>query len=134
MTEAGADELGAMERIEILPHEYDCLRAEILNRTTQGFQVVAISAVVLTLFFVDSLGLIGRLIAVSISAPVVAIGSWFILRDIGKASERLRELEADINRRAGEDLLVWETRWGSAVTGFWGRARPLPAQSRSETG
>jgi len=51
------------------------------------------------------------------------MGGWVTYRDIVKAAARIRELEKDINVRAGEDLLVWETFWGGAVTGFLGRAK-----------
>ena len=45
------------------------------------------------------------------------------------------QLEADINSRAGEELLVWETKHGGGLTGFWMKLRlPLAnLASPSET-
>jgi len=45
---------------------------------------------------------------------------WLISRDSAKVAKRVRELEKDINCRAGETLLVWETLWGREVTGYPG--------------
>ena len=73
-------------------------------------------------------------LGVAIALLAVLIAGWTTFRDIGKAAERLRELENDINHRAGEQLLVWETYWGGAVTGILGRARPRAKSTRRADG
>ena len=98
--------------IEILLHEYDTLREEVLRRYDAQFQSIGAMAVVLV-------GLLAALashfdpksvyLLIFISLFVfAAIWLWADF-DITKAAQRLRELEASINRRAGEDLLRWET-------------------------
>jgi hypothetical protein len=67
------------------------------------------------------------LLALAIVIPLLLYLFFLIKRDIDKAAKRLRELESSINRRAGEkDLLVWETRCGGAVAGYYGLSKPLP--------
>jgi hypothetical protein len=41
------------------------------------------------------------------------------VRDVQGLAARTREIELDVNERAKEDLLVWESLWGDAATGFW---------------
>lgn len=104
--------------------EYEALRSGILGRTNNGYQLWGIGAALLTFLISRPLDwkfwtLMGLFVA------VFSLFSWTTVRDIKKAAERLRELENDINKLAGDELLQWETRWGSGVTGFFGRARPL---------
>jgi hypothetical protein len=50
---------------------------------------------------------------------VVAILGRLIHRDIIKAADRLRDLEAKVNQVAGgEELLEWETRFAAGKTPF----------------
>lgn len=126
MDPSNLDTLNNMGKIQVLLHEYATLRQEIITRTTHGFQLVAAGAVVLVWVMTRQELNVQFWFGAAIAILVVLIAIWFIIRDIGKAAKRIRELEKDINRRAGEELLVWETYWGGAVTGFWGRARPLP--------
>lgn len=122
MNSSNTDTLSNKEKVQILLHEYTTLRQEIIARTTHGFQLIAAGAVVLV-WALTKPEIDGRFwFGVAVAISVILISSAMAFRDIGKAAERLRELENDINRRAGEQLLVWETYWGGAVTGFWGRA------------
>jgi hypothetical protein len=61
---------------------------------------------------------------------------WYAMlatnRVMRKAARRLREIERSVNRRAGERLLQWESYWGGAVTGFWGKGEPLPGRPRED--
>jgi hypothetical protein len=105
------------DKVMILLHEYDKLCQEIHNRTSSGFQLLAVGAVVFV-WIISQQRLDGHLWSVIVvSAIILSCGTWMVFRDIKKAATRLRELEKDINRRAGEELLVWETRWGGDVTG-----------------
>jgi hypothetical protein len=113
------------ERVKILLQEYVSLRSETLTRTTNLYQLLAFSAVL----FVWIMGQSSNDHFWVAFFSVLLVFLFFfrlISRDIDKAATRLRELEQDINHRAGETLLVWETRWGGAVAGYWGRGRPLP--------
>jgi hypothetical protein len=93
-------------------HEYDALRRQIEQRTGHGY--LLFSAAALAFFNVTAIDTLGLRfwIVFAISGTTILLASWFIIRDIGLASRRLRELEEDINDRAEEDLLVWETVWG----------------------
>ena len=101
--------------------EYDALRAEIQARTSHGFQITAIGGGVLT--WLLSRPLDYRFWVIIVLVSVVFAGAvWTIFRDINKASIRLKEIEQEINAMAGAPLLQWESRWGSATTGYfsWG--------------
>jgi hypothetical protein len=120
--------LGAQEKIQVLFKEYDALRSSILGRTNNGYQLWGIGAALLT-FLISRPIDVKFWILMSLFGIVFSIFSWTTYRDINKAAERLRQLESRINRLAGDELLQWETRWGSGVTGFFGRARPLKSQA-----
>jgi len=116
--------------VKILLHEYATLRSEILTRTSNLYQLIAVGAALFVWVMGQPLS-VRFWVALVATLVVLASFCWLITRDIHKAAKRLRELEKDINCRAGETLLVWETRWGGAVTGYWGRGRPLPPNERS---
>jgi hypothetical protein len=104
------------DKVTILLHEYNTLRQEILTRTTQGFQLLAICAALFVWIIQANLNwrfLIGLIAAMAI----LLIGSWITFNKITEISIRLLELEKDINTRAGEKLLVWETQHGDTVIG-----------------
>jgi hypothetical protein len=112
------------ERVRILLAEHSSLRAEIVARTGHGYQVTG--------FFIASLSILAtsvfsvRVFAYLFAVILIGITSgWFVLRDIGKAAARIREIEIDVNDRVGEDLLIWENLSGGAKTGFWGTAQRL---------
>jgi hypothetical protein len=118
--------------IEVLFHEYDALRKEIVARTTGGYQLVAVIALILTWFLTS---LVGLLAAEKIRWPVVAlvVGAAFLIAaavrayfrisdyEIKKAAARVREIENEINFYCDRHLLRWETFSGTAMTGFWKR-------------
>ena len=132
MTTPAKEQLGQAEKVRILLHEYATLRAEILARIGHMYPLGAASA---ALFF----WLLARpfnfwlWLAFIASLIVVTYFYWLISRDIKKAARRLRELEHDINERAGETLLIWETKWGGTVTGWMGRGEPKESESKDES-
>jgi len=124
-----------MDHVAVLFKEYDTLRAEILSRTNNGNQMIT---VVIGVFVAvcswlvshpanSSIRGIVELSGTNLILVVVVIGvsQWSIRRDINHAAERLRELESEINRLSGAELLKWETHWGGAVTGWLRRKPPL---------
>jgi hypothetical protein len=114
----------AKEKIEILFKEYDTLRAEIINRASGGNQVVAILA-----------GLFGASLAWRATHPpdrifwtaiaVLFCTGVFLMatayRDINLVARRLAVIERTINKLSGDDLLAWESRFGSMAGGWVAR-------------
>lgn len=124
--------ISQLDKITILLHEYDGLRGEMVQRWIGMQQQISIGVLVLlgviTVLFQNKIehprdyflyGLLGIAVCIFIYAM------WQVRRDTNKAAERVREIERDVNQRAGEDLLQWETRWGGAVTGYWGTSKPI---------
>jgi hypothetical protein len=111
--------IGEKERIQILLAEYNSLRSEILARTTSVYQVAAISALAAIWLLQQQIGkrlLVGGTLAVI----GLSICAWVLARDSMRAALRVQELEKEINRRAGEHLLVWDNEWGGMTTTLWG--------------
>jgi hypothetical protein len=126
--------LSQSDNIQVLLHEYDGLRSEIVQRWVGMQQQISIGVVVLlgivaVLFSKDSkidhprdyilYSLLG------FAMCVFCYAMWQVGRDSGKAAKRVREIEREVNQRAGAELLQWETRWGGGATGYWGSARPI---------
>jgi hypothetical protein len=118
-------DMAQINNIQILLHEYDTLREEILTRSSHGIQLFGVAIVLFVWLIIRDKFDRRLLIACTIIICLLGVGGWTINRDISKAASRLRELEKDINNRAGEKLLIWETKWGGAVTGYIGLAKPL---------
>lgn len=131
MTDATQEVLNAKDKVQVLLHEYDTLRTEIIHRTNHMYQLLGIGSAILA--WLASRPVDARFwILLVLSLGAISLFSWFMHRDISKAAERLRQLEQDVNRRAGEELLVWERRWGGAVTGNLGRGRPRLAENTAK--
>jgi hypothetical protein len=125
-----------MPQIQILLAEYNTLRAEVIGRTTSGFQLIGIGFAIVALLLSQAVLQPGSL-ATSQAAGwrfwcvlvlgIVLLGSatWFNLREIGRAANRVLLLEKEINERAGERLLQWESRFSPGATGWFGLPTPL---------
>jgi hypothetical protein len=111
--EAGTEELSARDKIQILLAEYNTLRAEVLMRGGTALQVTAIAAALLALLLQRDTDLRFWLGFGVLVCGVVTF-TWIIAGNIGKLAGRIRELEQDINTRAREPLLCWETKHGEA--------------------
>ena len=111
------------QKIPILLAEYNSLRTETIIRTGHGFQIAGFSITALTIWAAEETT--GKTwLALAAIIGVLAAAGWFTLREITQATRRIREIERDINARAGEDLLVWETLWVGWATGLLGRGSP----------
>jgi hypothetical protein len=108
MTDSG---IGEKEQIQILLAEYSSLRSEINSRITSVYQVAAIAAVAAAWLLQQTLGA-RFFIGVALTIIGLSLCAWVLIRDCIRASIRVQELEKEINRRAGDRLLVWETEWG----------------------
>jgi hypothetical protein len=107
------------EKIQILFKEYETLRAEIVARTSGGFQVLIVGGAVTTwLLARTSNGSFWFLVIAFTSA--FAFIAYSLFRDCARIAARLQQLESRINQLAGENLLEWESRWGGLADGRWG--------------
>ncbi len=121
------------DRIQILLAEYASLRSEILARTSYGFQLMAISSIALTWMVVQSSGSLSNLfwIVLTVIGIVFCMSIFVNIRDLKKAAHRVKELEHEINSRAGEHLLIWESLSGALtrmglIRSFFTLIEPLP--------
>jgi hypothetical protein len=117
----------AKDKVQILLAEYSGLRNEIMVRTNNVFQLVA-AAVLISLWIIARPVDVRFWIGLVLLVGICGIFWWFLHRDINKAAARLRQLEEQINRLAGEELMQWESRHGGAVTGYWGTAKPISGE------
>jgi hypothetical protein len=117
------DVVNQSHKISVLLAEYNTLRAEVLAaraNVARDFGIGATVTMAVIGFSISKSNSVPKwgpwliatfaLIYVSISLMWNEINTW-------RFTKRLRALEADINARAGERLLVWETEsgWGSIV-------------------
>jgi hypothetical protein len=116
------EKIGEKEKIQILLAECNSLRAEINARISSSFTVYSIAAAVFVWLLGQQFGtslLIGSLLAaVGLTALAVAI-----IHDCVRAALRVMQIEREINKRANERLLVWETYWGGQAGGAWRSSR-----------
>jgi hypothetical protein len=115
------------EKVRILLHEYDTLRQEIITRTTHGWQIVAVGAV-LFVWLIQAQPNFNFWVGFIAVVFAILLGVWTTFGNIAMAAKRVRGIEKQINLRAGEELLVWETRHGGGLTGFVRRIRPSTKQ------
>jgi hypothetical protein len=110
--------IGEKERVQILLAEYTSLRSEINARMTSVYTVASFTAgIVIWLLQQQAGSLYLGLAAAGIGLTLCA---WALMRDLVRTALRVREIEAEVNRRAGERLLVWETEWGGQTSSLWG--------------
>ena len=107
-------DLSQKDRIQILLSEYAALRAELVSRTGYGFQIAAVALVGITWLLQQQLS--GRSwlfwVMMGIVVGCFAIAIFVNTRDLSRVAHRLKDIEHEVNSRAGEHLLVWETLGG----------------------
>jgi hypothetical protein len=123
------------DRIQILLAEYSAMRAEILARTGYGFQIASVALVGMTWFLQQTLT--GKPWWFWLLMVLVACGFLLAIhtntRDLKRAAKHVRRLEHEINSRAFEQLLVWETAHGMLSQmplwrSFFSAGRDLPRE------
>lgn len=119
------------KNIYVIIAEYSSLRSEILTRTSNMYQLFGAGFATLLWIFTNSYSY-STLIVFFVGVFFFLLFYWLIERDIRKAARRIREIEREVNNRTGEQLLIWESRWGGGVTGFFGTARPLTIEEADE--
>jgi hypothetical protein len=107
------------QKIQVLFKEYEALRSSILGRTNNGYQLWGIGAALLT-FLMSRPADFRFWLLISLFVVIFSLFSFITVLEIEKAAKRLREVEANINGLAGDELLQWETRRGSGLKGFLG--------------
>jgi len=111
-------ELGEKERIQILLAEYTSLRSEVNSRISSSYQVVGIGTALIAWLLQQQIGP-----RFWIGVCVIVAGALYcgrvITYDAMNAAKRVRELEAELNNRAGEKLIFWETERGGLNANYW---------------
>jgi hypothetical protein len=119
VSEKPPEPIGPKEKLQVLLAEYNTLRAEILTRTSNGFQVTSIIAGLVAILLQWPLG--PRFwMGVTLGVVLYICSLWIILSATAKLAARLRALEQIINVLVGEELLMWERSYGSAQIGPYG--------------
>ena len=130
MAEKQAVGFSDFERVQVLLHEYDSLRDEIQQRIAHVYQVVIICAVLATWLLGRNMD--GRFwVGATFLVLLIAGFGWFNGEDIKRAAAQLRAIEQHVNQLTGEDLLIWETHYGGAIAGYWGRPKPAHVEARA---
>ena len=101
------------DKVQILLAEYNSLRSETVHRVNNVYQLVAVAAVAFVWFM-------GRVadkrfwIALLVCVPALCYYTFDVSKNIYRTAIRVAQIEKEINRRVGEDLLEWETWWGAS--------------------
>ena len=85
-----------------------------MGRTGFGFQIAAVTFALISWVFstpVSNRPFYFWIILVIVT-PIFCISIFVNARDLKRAAYRIKEVEHEVNSRAGEHLLVWETLSG----------------------
>jgi ABC-type transport system involved in Fe-S cluster assembly fused permease/ATPase subunit len=107
------------EKIHILMSEYASLRLESVTRGNTIPTIVSIGIAALAFVVTSPVSHVWKAVLFVALFVLVGLVTRLIHRDIQKAASRLRMIEADVNARAGEELLLWETRYAAGQRGFF---------------
>ena len=101
---------GLQPRIEVVLHEYDALRDEIVSRMEARFQLIGFLAIAATILGATGIAKSSRWELIIIVLAVL-VGVWFVFGSyIRGCAIRLREIETWVNDElGGEAVLRWES-------------------------
>ena len=96
--------------IDIVLHEYDSLRAEIVSRMDARFQLIGFLAIVATLLGTTDISNSSRSLLI-IAALILFTCVWLLFGFyIKRCAQRLREIEDEVNKEFKKPVLVWESK------------------------
>jgi hypothetical protein len=100
---------GLKPSIEVILHEYDGLRNEIVSRMDARFQLIGFLGIAATILGATELSSSSRWVLIIIALAVFA-GIWFIFGlYVARCAQRLRDIETWVNGELGEKVLTWES-------------------------
>lgn len=113
------------EAIHVLLAEYTSLRTEITNRVNNTHVLLTAFAAFFVFTFGTSSDSQGERpwMPFAFAVSLITLFAARVAGDMLLASERIRQIEDEVNNRAQETLLVWENNW-SAKRGLLFR-RPI---------
>lgn len=113
------------DKVAIILEEYRSLRTEVLQRNTVLNSILTVAGTV-SAATVGIMVQYSAYVAVSITILVVlllvAYAFWIIDYDSRRIGFRLRQIETEVNHRANDNLLRWETEHGLNPEGINSRA------------
>ncbi|MBZ0138923.1 MAG: hypothetical protein K8H87_04005 [Pseudorhodoplanes sp.] len=117
-----------IEKIKIVLEEYKTLREEIYRRHAAFVQVCTVAGT--TFVAIVGVAIVNKTLvggAFMTLALLVLVTFAFLMHDHDTRllAEQLAQIEKDINKRAGEDLLTWETTRGLLVIGYFDRMQRI---------
>jgi uncharacterized membrane protein len=97
------------QAIEVLLHEYDTLRDEVLSRTSARFQLLGYLGIAATLLGVSSISNGWHWVPVVVITLTIIGALWLYFGlAIKRCAIRLREIEDDVNGVFHKKVLRWE--------------------------
>jgi hypothetical protein len=111
---------GQMQRILVLMHEYDALRAEIRTQILacfEGFMIITVAIIWLLQTRQDQRNRLSLWVATACSFLALTIMMWSAFGSMHLNAVRLRQIEAQVDKAFGENVLQWETYWGADANG-----------------
>jgi hypothetical protein len=115
------EKVSAPQKITILLAEYNTLRTEVITARIEVTKAIGLIFGVLAGSSIFSGRLVGSpwlsFLGIVLAVGYLGVAILWTSKNTESFTARLRELEEEINRRAGERLLVWETDygWGSVI-------------------
>jgi hypothetical protein len=96
--------------VEVVLHEYDSLREEVLSRMNSRFQLLGLVGIAATLLGVSGVSKHWHWVFVVVIAILILLGLWLYFGlAIKRCAARLRQIEEEVNNAFGRQVLAWET-------------------------
>ena len=97
--------------VEVVLHEYDSLREEVLSRMNSRFQLLGLVSIAATLLGVSGLSSHWHWVLVIVIAALILLGLWLYFGfAIKRCAVRLRQIEEEVNGILDRQVLKWERR------------------------
>ena len=99
------------DKIQILIAEYNTLREELIAAGNKMYQILTVGSALLV-FLISQYPTPKFWLAVIAAIIIVVVFSVLNIADTRRLALKVRQLEEEINKRAGETLLTWESHHG----------------------